>query len=241
MEKSKPQIVPAPWQLKGTGYMFLYNFPKNWAEKANFLPVEQRGEFKGGLGTLMLVDYESSDVGPYRELLFIPGKFSWLHYRNYAISRIWVSSESSVVSGRKNWGIPKNLAHFRIKASSERRQSWEVTTPEGQTFFKADLSHGRLPLPVHTAFVPFPLLQTWEGRDYLTKFSGYGLGHFAKLERLEIDQELFPDITAKKPLLGLRVDPFHIRFPVPQMIEAPAGRLQPSTATGVFGSSGHSA
>ncbi len=225
MSNRAPQIVEAPWQLKGTGYMFLYNFPKNRASKANFMPVEQSGEFQGGLGTLMLVDYESSDVGPYRELLLIPGKFSWLKYRNYAISRIWVSSESSVVSGRKNWGIPKNRADFHITARGQRRQSWEVVTPEGQTFFKADLSHGTFPLPVHTAFVPFPLLQTWEGRHYLTKFSGYGLGRFAKLDRLEINQQLFPDITPKKPLIGLRVDPFHIRFPVPRMIEAPAGQL----------------
>jgi len=227
MNQNTAQIVEAPWQLRGTGYMFLYNFPKNWASKANFMPVEQRGEFQGGLGTLMLVDYETSNVGPYRELLLIPGKFSWLKYRNYAISRIWVSSESSVVSGRKNWGIPKHLAEFHITAKGSRRQSWEVVTPEGQTFFKADLSHGRLPLPVHTAFVPFPLLQTWEGRHFLTKFSGYGMGHFAKLENLQLNNEIFPDISPKNPLIGLRVDPFHIRFPVPQMIEAPAEKMKP--------------
>jgi hypothetical protein len=177
MDQKKPQVVPAPWQLKGTGYMFLYNFPKNWASKANFMPVEQMGEFQGGLGTLMLVDYESSDVGPYRELLLIPGKFSWLQYRNYAISRIWVSSETSVVSGRKNWGIPKHRADFRITARGSRRQSWEVLTPEGQTFFKADLSHGLFPVPVHTALVPFPLpgplRQAESSGNRSGAFSGY--------------------------------------------------------------------
>ncbi|HYX33855.1 MAG TPA: acetoacetate decarboxylase family protein [Oligoflexus sp.] len=221
MDNPTPQVVEAPWQLKGNGYMFLYNFPKNWASKAHFMPIEQSGEFQGGLGTLMLVDYETSNVGPYRELLLIPGKFCWLKFRNYAISRIWVSSQTSVVSGRANWGIPKQLADFHITAKAGRRQSWEVQTPEGQMFFKADLSHSRLPLPIHTALVPFPLLQTWEGRRYLTKFKGYGLGHLAKLENLQINGDIFPDITPKKPLIGLRVDPFHIRFPVPQMIEAP--------------------
>lgn len=227
MSSNTPQVVEAPWQLKGNGYMFLYNFPKNWASKAHFMPVEQRGEFQGGLGTLMLVDYETSNVGPYRELLLIPGKFSWLKYRNYAISRIWVSSESSVVSGRKNWGIPKYRADFHITSKRTRQQCWEVRTPEGQSFFKADLSYGRLPLPIHTALLPFPLLQTWEGRHYLTKFSGYGMGHFAKLENLRINADIFPDITPKKPLIGLRVDPFHIRFPVPQMIEASVERKKP--------------
>ncbi len=218
MDNSELQIVKAPWQLKGKGYMFLYNFPKSWASKANFMPVEQSGEFKGGLGTLMLVDYETSNVGPYRELLLIPGKFSWLNFRNYAISRIWVSSQSSVVSGRKNWGIPKNFADFHITTKQPRHESWDVLSPEGHSFFKADLSFGRLPLPIHTALLPFPLLQTWKGQHFQTKFSGFGLGHLAKLESLQIDDELFPDITAKKPLIGLRVDPFHIRFPLPQMI-----------------------
>ncbi len=221
MDSKDIQMAEAPWKLRGKGYMFLYNFPKDWSKKANFLPVEMRGEYQGGLGTLMLVDYATSNVGPYQELLFIPGRFSWMKYRCYAISRIWVSSMASVINGRKNWGIPKNLANFNIEKTGSRQESWSVQSGEGAPFLKADLSYGILPLPIHTAFLPFPLLQAWQGDHFLTKFSGYGVGRLAKLESLRIDDTIFPDITPKKPLLGLRVDPFHIQFPVAHMIQAP--------------------
>ncbi|MCX6127745.1 MAG: acetoacetate decarboxylase family protein [Proteobacteria bacterium] len=218
MSESVVNAVPAPWNLRGKGYMFLYNFPKNWAQKTNFMPVEQSGDYQGGLGALMLVDYEASNVGPYRELLLIPGKFSWGQHHCYSISRIWVSSMISVVSGRKNWGIPKNQAEFSVHSSAPRHETWELTVPGAEPFFKAELSYGRLPMPIHTAFLPFPLLQTWEGQRYKTRFSGYGLGHFAQLNHLEFDNLIFPDISAKKPLLGFRIDPFYIKFPLPDLL-----------------------
>ena len=220
MHNQPTALAEAPWSLTGKGFMFLYNFPKDWANKANFMPVEQVGDFQGGLGTLMLVDYEHSNVGPYQELLLIPGKFSWQKFKSYAIARIWVSSNASVVNGRNNWGIPKNIAQFSIATPFPRHETWSVADAEGQTFFQAHLSFGRIPIPIHTALLPFPLLQLWQGKHFLTKFSGFGMGRLAKLESLAIHQHIFPDISAKRPLIGLRVDPFHIRFPVPKMIPA---------------------
>ena len=67
---------PSPWQLKGEGVILTYLFKKAWVEEYGFLPVYLRGNFQGGLGFVMIVNYHESPVGAYKELLFIPGKFS---------------------------------------------------------------------------------------------------------------------------------------------------------------------
>jgi hypothetical protein len=197
--------------------MFLYHFPKAWGDKKLFMPDEQRGTYEGGLGALMLVDYESSEAGPYRELLLIPGTFRWNDYHRHAISRIWVSSPASVVNGRANWGIPKQLAEFTTSKQPGRRETWDVKE-DGNTFFSAQIRYGRVPLPMHTALVPFPLLQWLGGKGFLTRFSGYGIGRLATLENLVVNSDVFPDISGRRPILGLEIEPFFITFPLPEMV-----------------------
>ncbi len=68
-------IVPAPWQLRGEGYLFLYRFTRGWLLEHGAIPPQLAARFVGGLGALMLVDYQSGTADPYRELLFMPGKF----------------------------------------------------------------------------------------------------------------------------------------------------------------------
>jgi len=55
-------------------------------------------------------------TGPYDEIMFIPGFFKTaikdetgkiLHDHSPRVTRIYVSSESSIFHGRKNWNIPK--------------------------------------------------------------------------------------------------------------------------------------
>jgi len=69
------KVYPAPWNLTGKGYILLYKFPGNFVEGKSNLPSFLKGCFAGGFGTLMLVDYSTSNAGPYGELLLIPGKF----------------------------------------------------------------------------------------------------------------------------------------------------------------------
>lgn len=106
------QIVPPPWRLTGNGIILLYRFPRDFAEP--WLQPELRSTFLGGIGAVMCVDYLSSDCGPYRELLFIPGAFRVGGRIRYSISKIYVSTATSVVSGIANWGIPKQQAEFMV-------------------------------------------------------------------------------------------------------------------------------
>lgn len=56
---------------------------------------------------LAIIRYEDTDVGPYDELIVMPGYFVNPHTgkRNARISNIYVSTDASVWNGRRNWSM----------------------------------------------------------------------------------------------------------------------------------------
>ena len=206
------KTVPAPWHLKGKGYIFLYRFPKHFDEESGNLPAFLKTSFAGGFGSVMLVDYESSEAGGYGELLFIPGKFRFEGKKLDSISKIYVSTEESVLNGRRNWGIPKEKADFQFRSVGRNEEEATVSLG-GKTAASFRLRSGSFSFPVSTKLLPFPLVQQYEGKTYFTSFSGSGKGHFCKIEEMKITPSLFPDLSRFSPLAVIRVDPFAITFP----------------------------
>jgi len=108
--------APAPWFLKGECYTFLCN----GLDQAAHLPnggddseSDERGTYLGGPAGFMLVRYSSSPVGPYDELMYIPGRYKGPNKaKGFQITRIYVSSEASTLNGRLNWNIGKHVARF---------------------------------------------------------------------------------------------------------------------------------
>ncbi len=203
--------APAPWELHGEGIILVYKFSKDWVENHGHLPNYLKGKFKGGLGYVMLVNYEKSPVGPYHELLIIPGKFR--KSRKQAITKIYVDSEASAQNGRANWGIPKETLPF----------VWEKNGGEdlirikdgNKTVFSCDVKPWGIPFPTSTSFLPINLEQTWNKIHFLTKPTGSGIAKLAKVKNLVVDPDYFPDISKLKPLLAVKIKPFHITFPAP--------------------------
>lgn len=122
-------FVPSPWTLKAESYLLflkLNNLPPGLYD-----PLESAweddglGEFTGGLGAIMIVRYTDTPVGPYDELMLIPGNFTVPHPSNgppqipkkaLRIARIYVSQRTTTYNGRLNWNIPKHLARFEFSA-----------------------------------------------------------------------------------------------------------------------------
>jgi hypothetical protein len=206
------KIFPAPWQLKGKGYILLYKFSEAFVNQFANVPDFLTGKFAGGFGSVMLVDYETSNAGPYGELLFIPGKFNHLGQKLDTISKIYVSSQASVDNGRRNWGIPKQQADFLFEKLDAQRDHIQINL--GETII-ADfiINSGGPAFPVNTQFMPFPLVQLQDEQYFYTKFSGSGKGRLAKMEQIHIDAASFPDISQCKPIAVIKVDPFQITFP----------------------------
>jgi len=210
--KSIMPSFPAPWSLRGKGYILIYKFKRDFVEQHGNVPDFLQGHYDGGFGSVMLVDYHESDVGPYGELLFIPGKFDCRGKKLNTISRIYVSSQESVVNGRANWGIPKQQAEFDFKQLGTREERIRVTLG-GTPVVEFVIRSGVIPFPVSTRLLPFPLVQRHEGKNFYTTFSGSGTGRLAKIKSLEVQSGLFPDISLCKPIAAIRVEPFAITFP----------------------------
>ena len=203
--------APAPWKLLGEGIILVYKFSKEWVENHGHLPNYLKGKFKGGLGYVMLVNYEKSPVGPYRELLIIPGKFR--KSRKQAITTIYVDSEASTQNGRANWGIPKETLPFVWEKNGEEDL---VRIKDGnKTVFSCDVKAWGIPFPTSTSFLPIDLEQTWNKIHFLTRPTGSGRAKLAKIKNLEVDPDYFPDISQLKPLFAVKIKPFHITFPEP--------------------------
>lgn len=119
-------VSPAPWTLKGTLYIFMmYTTAKGVAAlSANpdfvYPPLEAKssfsdGELKGGLSMVQLIRYSDTPVGPYDELVLIPGYFEYNmetkdkdgnskheKRRNLRCTKVFVSQEKTCWNGRKS-------------------------------------------------------------------------------------------------------------------------------------------
>jgi hypothetical protein len=221
MSLAPTQIAPPPWNLTGNGYVFLFRFSRAFVQEEGFLEEYQRTTYQRGflgLGAVMLVDYKTSDVGPYRELLFVPGKFRFNGAPDgtWGISKIYVSSYNSVWNGKENWGIPKESAEFKVQKINEREEQIEVKSGN-VIFFKARLKKSRFSFPVTTRLFPLKLAQKLREDLIVTDLSANGKASIAKLLDIQINSLYFPDISKAKLIATLGVQDFKMIFPVPMV------------------------
>lgn len=120
--------APAPWTLKGDVYLFSFWTSKEQARHLPshaFSPLEAGGTVAGvgsaaskpvgGLSMIQVIRYTESPVGPYDELIVIPGNFEWTKEdkegrrtkkKNVRISRIYVSQKDTCYNGRVSTCFP---------------------------------------------------------------------------------------------------------------------------------------
>ncbi|ETV91168.1 hypothetical protein H310_14175 [Aphanomyces invadans] len=154
-EDGKATDIPTvlnPWTLNvGSMYAFPIlarrsNSKQQSALRAHLPTKHDRANYTGsGLGFVMLIRYTDSPVGPYDELLLVPGAFTppspgnpiartnhmketFLQAHGLLaarrVTRIFVSTEASLRNGRRNWGIRKELADFTWTPRPTTTSSW---------------------------------------------------------------------------------------------------------------------
>lgn len=117
------KAVPAPWKLRGDVFSFPFWTNKEQIAKADaagitYSPLEAKGgyashegnEHLGGMGMIQIIRYSESPVGPYDELILIPGFWEYVieekgkrvKKRNTRITRIYVSQKYTCWNGRKS-------------------------------------------------------------------------------------------------------------------------------------------
>ena len=211
--------APAPWQLTGRGFICLLRPEPELLDKHSWVPDSLAGKRRGGLSLMMFVDYASSPAGPYHELLFIPAQYQFEDGRKrFSISRIFVSTMDSVVNGQRNWGIPKQLADFKV---SDRQNSTQVAlSKDGKTF--ADLSFEAFgpKLPVPRGLLPKAwrtLAQHWQDQTFVYQPNANGKARLARTRELNFDASEFPDLQRSSVLASFNLSTFNMTFPVAQI------------------------
>ncbi|WP_337193107.1 hypothetical protein [Deinococcus xianganensis] len=188
-------MTGAPWNLSGRGVVAVY----------------------GGreAGALMLVRYAQSGVGPYDELL-------WVSLSGAPqVTRIVVSTQQSLVWGRRNWAIPKSRADFAWEGAPGREQV--RVTQDGQLLAHLSVGAWGPSLPVTTAVVPAawrtliqpPLPEAEDRASLLTTVAASGWVRPARLS--VISGDVHPALLERRPLLTVAVPDFRMVFPVPRV------------------------
>lgn len=211
-------FAPPPWHLNGRGLVLLYRFPEGWAADHAHLAPYQRQTMWGRWGAVMLVDYETSGVGPYRELLCLPGMLDLDGKKRFSISKIYVSTQASVDNGRRNWAIPKELGDFTWQVAPSGNARVAVNTA-GHRVLETEFKPFGPPFPLTTALLPLRLHQQLDGQALETRPSATGWGRLAKVSDLVVNSVLFPELHGLKPLLTVAIERFRMTFPVPEVAE----------------------
>ncbi len=209
-------LQPAPWQLTGRGFVLVVWFSAGFLRENGFIPPEMAAAFCGGPSVVMLVSYHQSNVGPYDELLFIPGKFRHQQQQFTSITRIFVSTQASVVNGRKNWAIPKEMAAFDWHRAANGRE--RVCVSQGEHCL-ADFTFKPVgpALPVSTALIPAgwrTLMQPVNTHLLFTKLQSSGKVKLARCRHAAVDGAYFPDLASGQLLAAFNVSQFEMIFPV---------------------------
>lgn len=210
--------APAPWSLTGHGLVLLYRFPPDFIKEYGFLAAYQRRAYRGWLGAVMFNYYQTSHVGPYFELLFIPGLFRFRGRLAFSVSKIYVSSYDSVWNARRNWAIPKELADFKVTPMPDGSHLVQVSQQD-QVFFRVQYKPWGWPFPFTTRLVPLNrLVQQAPGHLLLTKPGASGKAQLCSLKNTFADFNYFPPVNKVKPLVAFALPNFKMVFPVPQIL-----------------------
>ncbi|WP_072802888.1 hypothetical protein [Rhodococcoides yunnanense] len=122
-----PESPPPPWPAEVRATI--------WWHRATPVGRELLPEKDLPVTVAMVVDYLSSPVGPYREILASPVLRRPVRNSGalprIAVPFIAVDSETSVHGGRTHWSLPKVLAKFGgdvLTSASAAGEEWEVRT-----------------------------------------------------------------------------------------------------------------
>lgn len=210
---------PAPWTLRAQGYVVVVLMPAQTLDTAAFVPEGLVPKRRGRTSVMLFIDYKEAVCGNYQELLLAPAAYETPSGTHPTITRIFVSSYESVVNGRRNWGIPKDLARFTREHDASRASDRIVVSRGGDTLVDMKLRAYGPTLPVRTWLLPAgmrTLVQHWNGTRYRFTLHAQGRARLATVEDWRFDPRYFPDLARGRVLTATYLPDFQMTFPDPQ-------------------------
>lgn len=217
-------VAPAPWVLKGNGFMTYWRLPAALTAVNPCSPEAIGATPAGGLALVIFVNYADSPVGPYGEVFIAPQQYRLGDGRRCnAISKIYVGSQASVDNGRANWGIPKELADFTVSRGGGRTERY-VARRDGRPFLDVGFRLHGPRLPLRSSWLPAAMLryvQVLDGTAYEFDLSLSGSMRWASIGDVTIDAAHFPDLALGRLVGALQITDFEMHMPVPRTSPAP--------------------
>ncbi|MDR1729172.1 MAG: acetoacetate decarboxylase family protein [Prevotellaceae bacterium] len=201
------------YEFRGNGYVLFYRFEEEFIRLETFLPENLKNNYSRGLGAVLYMNYTKSPIGPYEELIFIPGKFNYRGKKNHFISKSYVSTEEAVKFGNENWFIPKEKADFSRKSlkNSIENISMYVNNEEVACF---ELKKGKFKFKIGTSkYLFFSLMQLKGEEPVKLNYSGSVTANFAKLTSIRVRPAFFPNIAQFSPFVAFKMKNFTLRLP----------------------------
>ena len=228
-EPVSQETVPAPWVLQGDAFL-LPSLKTRCIKQYDVNPLPG-GKHWGLAGGIILARYHDTSVGPYSELIFTSGLYRLGRHVGFHIDRIYVDSQPSLLGGRLNWAVPKELADFDWQTQGKSTQV-EVSLPgKSQPFLTASFDQSKLHVPASSAVVPSPLKSILQACNqqklgsavkYLsTEVAAAGSLHALSAIKVQTDSSVVPD---SKELgiwrTGISLAGFHGSFGKPTAFKA---------------------
>ena len=196
------ETAPAPWVLQGDAYLL----PSLQTRSIKLYDVNPlpAGEHWGVAGGIILARYHDTSVGPYSELIFSSGLYRLGRHVGFHIDQIYVDSQPSLLGGRLNWAVPKELADFDWQTQG-KSTIVKVSLPgKTQPFLTASFDQSKLHVPASSAVVPSPLKSILQACNqqklgsaavkYLsTEVAAAGSLHALRAIKVQTDSSVVPD------------------------------------------------
>jgi hypothetical protein len=205
-------IVPAPWSLTGRGVVVL-------------LAARSRAAAAPGLAgrfsAVAFVDYSSSPVGPYRELLHVPSVVRWNGATGPTVRDIWVDLEASAISGNANWGLTKSVIRVDREPIGGGAERWVATDHDGVQLAKLVHRPWGPWLPVGKPGAGPRLLQRRDGNQFETPVSLLGLARASRVASVAFDADRVVDLDQHRVIGAVALPAGRLGFLKPRVMPLP--------------------
>jgi hypothetical protein len=207
--------VQPPWILRGDAFLAVTASPAELNLADGGIASELRGIYNNLFNAVVIADYRESPIGPFRELLYIPGRFRFgLDDERMSITRGYANTEVARLNRRAYWGVRSRLATISRTTGGDNSDVFAIGERPFARFgfetFGPDIA-----LNGHTIPEAFRAFAQLEGdRRLLYTLAITGTMRAARFEPQMLDASMFPDMAKREFLLGLKISNFLAEFPL---------------------------
>lgn len=217
-------------KIAGRGAIVLYRFDAEKVEKNCFVPKPYAGLALGGLGAVLALDYFESPIGPFRELVLIPGKFKLEACAEgradesgsgecRIATKVYVSDNNPKLLLVNTRGISQELA--KIYTSPQSAEAWALNVADSdsesaiqQDFCSLEVEPIGPVFPLSSSIVPLNFLADHVSNRFRATVSSKAIARLASLSHAQSDPIRFLDFDSYSPLACIYLDSFTAELPL---------------------------